>query len=63
MRAADIVVMPNEALFERMMRGDHNTDGPDCWCQPRIEQVRDVDGEATGVILHRRFHDETGEIR
>lgn len=63
MRAADIVVMPNESLFERMVRGDHDTDDETCWCQPRIERVTDADGEATGIILHRPFHDETGELR
>lgn len=63
MQAADIVVMPDEALFERMMRGDHDTDGVACWCRPRVDRVTDADGESTAVIVHRRFHDETGEIR
>jgi hypothetical protein len=51
--------MPNEPLIERMLRGDHDTDGSACWCQPRIEPVNDGDGEPTWIILHRRFHDDT----
>lgn len=62
MRAADMVVMPDEALFERMVCGDHDTDGPSCWCQPRTERVIDADGHDTTIFYHRRFMDMTMEL-
>jgi hypothetical protein len=33
---------------------EHNTDGPDCWCEPRIEIDVDADGnEVSRIIIHR----------
>lgn len=32
------------------LRGGHVTNGPDCWCIPRIEQ-----GEYADLVIHNQF--------
>ena len=36
---------------------EHNTDSPDCWCEPRIEEAFNEKNELCGrIVIHNHLH-------
>lgn len=40
---------------------EHDIDGPECWCEPRIETVTTDSGEVRRIIVHRGPPDSDDE--
>ena len=45
----------NQSLLTELIEQEHNTDSKECWCNPKMEYIKETD---SWIIIHNTLQDD-----